>query len=64
VRKTCVEILSGYPSQEFVVVTLRTLTLLSTHTLVDIPEQVELLLKHLNEDPRKIVKKQILSDLR
>jgi hypothetical protein len=40
VRQTCVEILPGYPSQEFVVVTLHTLTLLSAHTLVDIPEQV------------------------
>jgi integrator complex subunit 7 len=41
VRKTCVEILPGYPSQEFVVVTLHTLTLLSAHTLVDIPDQVK-----------------------
>lgn len=64
VRKTCVEILPGYPAQEFVVVTLHTLTVLSTHTLVDVPDQVELLLRHLNEDPRKMVKRQILGDLK
>lgn len=64
VRNTCVQLLPGYPSQEFVLVTLTTLTRLSGHTLVDVPEQVELLLKHLNSDPRRVVKRQILADLR
>jgi hypothetical protein len=36
-----VELQPGYPSQEFVVVTLHTLTLLSAHTLIDIPDQVK-----------------------
>jgi integrator complex subunit 7 len=56
--------LPNYPSKEFVVVTLHTLTLLAAHTLVDIPDQVELLLKYLNEDLRRSVKKRILKDLR
>ena len=54
----------GYPSEEFVLVTLRTLTRLSAHTLVDVPDQVDLLLTHLNQDPRKAVMRQILADLR
>ena len=56
--------LPGYPSEEFVLVTLRTLTRLSAHTLVDVPDQVELLLKYLVEDPRKAVMRQTLADLR
>ena len=55
--------LPGYPSEEFVLVTLRTLTRLSAHTLVDVPDQVELLLKYLVEDPRKAVTRQTLMDL-
>ena len=64
VRQTCIEMLPGYPSEEFVLVTLRTLTRLSAHTLVDVPDQVELLLTYLNQDPRKAVTRQVLSDLR
>ena len=64
VRETCIELLQVYPSQDFVLVTLHTLTLLSAHALVDVPDQVELLLNHLTNDPRKAVKKQILQDLR
>ena len=45
-------------------VTLRTLTRLSSHTLVDVPDQVDLLLTHLNQDPQKAVMRQILADLR
>ena len=40
VRATCVEMLPAYPAEDFVVVTLRTLTQLAAHALVDIPEQV------------------------
>ena len=54
----------GYPSEEFVLVTLHTLTRLAAHALVDVPDQVELLLTHLEEDPRKTVMRQVLSDLR
>ena len=64
VRQTCIQMLPGYPSEEFVLVTLRTLTRLSAHTLVDVPDQVELLLKYLVEDPRKAVMRQTLADLR
>ena len=64
VRRTCIEMLIGSPSEEFVLVTLKTLTRLSAHTLIDVPDQVELLLKYLEEDPRKNVMVQILSDLR
>lgn len=64
VRETCLQMLPGYPSEEFVLITLHTLTLLSGHTRVDIPDQVELLLKYLNEDPRVKVKRRVLGDLR
>lgn len=64
VRQTCIEMLPGYPSEEFVLVTLRTLTRLSAHTLVDVPDQVKLLLHYLREDPRKAITRQILLDLR
>ena len=64
VRQTCIDMLPGYPSEEFVLVTLRTLTRLSAHTLVDVPDQVDLLMNHLNQDPRKAVMRQILADLR
>ena len=50
--------------QEFAIATLHTLTLLSSHCLVDVPDQVELLLKHLTADPRKSTKRQVLLDLR
>jgi len=64
VRQTLLNLLPVYPSQDFAVVTLHTLTLLSAHSLVDVPDQVELLLRHLVNDPRKAVKRQILIDLR
>lgn len=64
VRQTCIEMLPGYPSEEFVLVTLRTLSKLSAHTLVDVPDQVKLLLRYLGQDPRKAVTRQILADLR
>jgi integrator complex subunit 7 len=40
VRALCLELLKTYPSVEFVVTTIRTLTRLSVATLVNIPEQV------------------------
>ena len=60
VRETLCDLLPVYPSQEFAVSTLHTLTLLSSHCLVDVPDQVELLLSHLTSDPRRSVKKQVL----
>ena len=64
VRQTCIELLPSYPSVSFVTITLHTLTLLSAHTLIDVPDQVELLLKFLNEDPRISVKQRAIYDLK
>lgn len=40
VRNLCINLLPSYPSQDFVLVTLNTLTQLAATTLVDIPKQV------------------------
>lgn len=40
VRKLCTDLLPTYPAQDFVLVTLNTLTQLAAATLVDIPAQV------------------------
>ncbi|GLG96261.1 Integrator complex subunit 7 [Gryllus bimaculatus] len=63
VRKLCTELLPSYPAQEFVLVTLNSLTHLASATLVDIPDQVSLLLKYLRTDPRWEVKGQVLKNL-
>jgi len=64
VRQTLINMIPLYPAKEFVIVALQTLTLLSTHTLTDVPSQVELLLKHLVTDVRSIVKQCALKNLR
>lgn len=40
VRKLCLDLLPSYPAEDFVLVTLNTLTELAAATLVDIPSQV------------------------
>lgn len=55
--------ISGYPAQDFVLVTLNTLTKLAAATLVDIPSQVHLLLNYLKNDPRWEVKLKALEHL-
>lgn len=40
VRQLCMDLLPTYPAQDFVLVTLKTLTQLATATLADIPNQV------------------------
>lgn len=40
VGSLCTDLLTKYPAQDFVLVTLKTLTQLAAATLVDIPEQV------------------------
>jgi len=60
----CLELLSSYPGQEFVITILQTLTSLSRHTLLHIPKQVTLLLKYLKSDPRRQVQDQVLNDLK
>ncbi|RZF40032.1 hypothetical protein LSTR_LSTR002435 [Laodelphax striatellus] len=52
VRQLCTDLLPKYPAQEFVVTTLNTLTQLTSATLVEIPDQVDLLLTYLASDPR------------
>ncbi|CAG0917398.1 unnamed protein product [Notodromas monacha] len=64
VRSLCLELLRTYPSVEFKVTTIRTLTRLSIATLVNIPEQVSLLIECLQADHRDEVKLCALSDLR
>lgn len=53
----------GYPAQEFVLVTLNTLTKLAAATLVDIPSQVNLLLDYMKNDARRQVKLESLKHL-
>ena len=56
--------LSANPSQAFVVVVLDTLTRLASQSVVDIPDQVRLLIRHLQTDPRIAVKKCALGGLK
>ncbi|XP_050514546.1 integrator complex subunit 7 isoform X1 [Diabrotica virgifera virgifera] len=63
VRSLCIELLPGYPAQEFVLVTLNALTKLAAATLVDIPSQVNLLLNYLKNDPRWEIKLKALEHL-
>lgn len=62
VKSLCQNLLPKYPSENFVVVILDSLTQLSCATLVDIPDQVNLLLSYL-QDPRKGIRYQILRSL-
>lgn len=63
VRSLCEQLLSGYPAEDFVLVTLSTLTQLAAATLVDIPQQVTLLVQYLRNDPRWKVKAGVLDGL-
>lgn len=62
VKTLCINLLPKYPSEGFVIVILDSLTQLSCATLVDIPDQVNLLIKYLN-DPRQKVRFQVLKNL-
>uniref|UniRef100_A0A1B6DJT3 Integrator complex subunit 7 n=1 Tax=Clastoptera arizonana TaxID=38151 RepID=A0A1B6DJT3_9HEMI len=63
VRLLCTDLLPKYPAQEFVLVTLKTLTQLTSATLVEISNQVELLLGYLVKDPRCKVQSLVLQCL-
>lgn len=63
VKNLCVNLLPKYPSESFIIVILDSLTQLSCATLVDIPDQVNLLLGYLH-DPRKRVRFLILRSLK
>lgn len=63
VRTLCTDLLEKYPAQDFVLVTLKTLNQLALSILVDVPKQIELLLKYLSEDTRPLVCKCAISGL-
>lgn len=63
VRVLCTELLPTYPAKDFVLVILHTLTQLAATTLVDIPVQINLLIKYLRNDPRWEVKSRSLQHL-
>ncbi|XP_012220081.1 integrator complex subunit 7 [Linepithema humile] len=60
VNKLCMELLASYPAAEFVRVTLSALSTLASATLINVPEQVALLLRYLQDDPRLSVKRHAL----
>ena len=63
VRRLCTQLLLNYPAQNFVCITLHTLTLLAGETLVEIPQQLLLLHDYLR-DSRRGVQAQVLSDMK
>ncbi|XP_076619699.1 integrator complex subunit 7 isoform X2 [Colletes latitarsis] len=60
VNELCMELLASYPAVEFVRVTLSALSTLASATLIDIPQQVALLLRYLQDDPRLSIKRHSL----
>ncbi|GAB0091802.1 Integrator complex subunit 7 [Sergentomyia squamirostris] len=62
VKTLCINLLPKYPAENFVVVILDSLSKLSCETLVDIPDQVNVLLGYLS-DPRRKVRYQVLRSL-
>lgn len=63
VKTLCIRLLPQYPSEVFVIEILNSLSQLSCATLVDIPDQVNLLLTYL-QDPRKKIRFQVLRSLK
>ncbi|GIX92714.1 integrator complex subunit 7 [Caerostris extrusa] len=57
-------LLPDYPSQQFIVCTLHTLTELAAASVTHIPEQVDLLISYLKEDGRMCVKISALKDMK
>lgn len=62
VKTLCINLLPKYPSENFICVTLDSLSKLSCATLVDIPDQVDLLISYL-QDPRTKVRFCVLRSL-
>ena len=62
VKTLCINLLPKYPSENFICVTLDSLSQLSCATLVDIPDQVNLLINYL-QDPRTKVRFTVLKSL-
>ncbi|XP_071642440.1 integrator complex subunit 7 [Temnothorax longispinosus] len=61
VNELCMELLASYPAADFVRVTLSALSTLASATLIDVPQQVALLLRYLQDDPRLSVKRHALN---
>ncbi|KOX73792.1 Integrator complex subunit 7 [Melipona quadrifasciata] len=61
VNELCMELLASYPAVEFVRVTLSALSTLASATLIDVPQQVALLLRYLQDDPRLTIKRHALN---
>eukprot|EP00794_Sanderia_malayensis_P020330 gene20330-22330_t len=64
VQDLCQSLLTSYPAVDFVLVTLQTLTSLALAIFVNIPSQVNLLLRYTKSDPRIEVKFGALKNLR
>ncbi|CAG8543699.1 6690_t:CDS:10 [Funneliformis caledonium] len=65
-RKTriiCLQLLEQYPDEEFILTILKTLTFLSNRALVDRTDQINLLFKYVQDDPRERVKTSSLAYL-
>lgn len=63
-RQLLQQLVTSYPSTKMVIVTLHTFTQLAASSLIDIPNQIQLLLHYLKDDPRKAVKRLSVQDLK
>eukprot|EP00069_Balaena_mysticetus_P012105 bmy_07404T0 len=63
-RELLQQLVTSYPSNKMVIVSLHTFTLLAASSLVDTPKQIQLLLQYLKNDPRKAVKRLAIQDLK
>eukprot|EP00795_Rhopilema_esculentum_P003271 gene3271-1602_t len=64
VQELCLSLLKAYPATDFVLVTLQTLTQLAMTTFINIPSQVDILIRYAKCDPRNQVKFGALRNLR
>uniref|UniRef100_S4RCB0 Integrator complex subunit 7 n=1 Tax=Petromyzon marinus TaxID=7757 RepID=S4RCB0_PETMA len=63
-RQLLQHLAAAYPATAVLAVTLHTSTRLSSSALIDIPKQIELLLQYLQQDPRKVIKRLAIKDLK
>lgn len=63
-RRLCASLLTNYPSEKFMVQTIRTMSHLAVLSLIEVPAQVDLLLHYLKEDGRNTVKMVFLQELK
>ncbi|KAG5846319.1 hypothetical protein ANANG_G00113680 [Anguilla anguilla] len=63
-RQLLQQLLTSYPSTHMVIISLHTFTQLATSSLIHIPQQIQLLLRYLKEDPRRAVKRLSIQDLK